>query len=82
MAADDSKDDRACTITLEDGTHYDLTSLASSAKDYDADSGDGGEDFKLNVCRSVVSELWNVDGPENVGGFIKRPDGKGDFSLG
>ncbi|KAK4687626.1 cation-dependent mannose-6-phosphate receptor, partial [Tremellales sp. Uapishka_1] len=70
--------DNACTLTLADGTHYDLTSLSSSSADYAAEAS--GTTYKLNVCRSIVSETWKLDQPEDVGGFISRPDG--DFSLG
>lgn len=67
-----------CTLTLEDGTHYDLSSLSSAKQDYTSTVGD--REFKLNVCRGVVSELWKVDQPESVGGFVSREGG--DFSLG
>lgn len=67
-----------CTLTLEDGTHYDLSSLSSAKEDYTTTVGD--RTFKLNVCRSVVSELWKVDNPDKVGGFVSREGG--DFSLG
>lgn len=75
---------RACTITLEDGTHYDLNLLSSGKEDYDVDIGntEQGASYKLNVCRGVVSELWNIDDPDKVGGYIKRESGRGDFSLG
>jgi cation-dependent mannose-6-phosphate receptor len=46
--------------------------------DYEAVAGN--ETFRLNVCRGVVSELWKVENPENVGGYIPRLDG--DFSIG
>ena len=67
-----------CTLTLGDGTHYDLSSLSSASSDYVTKVGE--REFKLNVCRAVVSELWNVDEPDKVGGFVGRD--KGDFSLG
>jgi cation-dependent mannose-6-phosphate receptor len=67
-----------CTLTLDDGTHYDLSSLSSAKADYTATVGE--REFKLNVCRAVVSELWSVDQPELVGGFIGRQNG--DFSIG
>lgn len=67
-----------CTLTLEDGTHYDLTQLASSKADYVAQVGD--TTYSLNVCRSVVSELYKLDDPDKVGGFFRQADG--DFSLG
>jgi cation-dependent mannose-6-phosphate receptor len=70
--------DAACTLTLPDGTHYDLSSLSSASADYVSLVGDLS--YKLNVCRVVVSELWNVDEPESVGGFVSRVGG--DFSLG
>lgn len=72
------KEDKACTLTLPDGTHYDLNPLSSSSADYEAKVGDST--YKLNVCRGVVSELWKVDDPDNVAGFVSRPEG--DFSLG
>jgi cation-dependent mannose-6-phosphate receptor len=46
--------------------------------DYEAVAGN--ETFRLNVCRGVVSELWKVENPESVGGYIPRLDG--DFSIG
>ena len=67
-----------CTFTLDDGTHFDLSSLSSSKADYVAE--DGETSYKLNVCRGVVSEVWQLDHPELVGGFTSRPGG--DFSLG
>jgi cation-dependent mannose-6-phosphate receptor len=76
MATDTPKE---CTLTLEDGTHYDLSSLSSSKADYEAPAVAGGSGYKLNVCRSVVGELW-LDDPEDVGGYISRE--QGDFSLG
>lgn len=41
-----------------------------------------GRNFTLNVCRSVVSEMWNpkVDHLENVGGFVRGAHG--DISIG
>ncbi|KAL1410371.1 hypothetical protein Q8F55_004379 [Vanrija albida] len=79
--------DKACTITLDDGTHYDLSSLASASADYTADAGDDKNTYKLNVCRGVVTELWNVDEQDKVGGVIQRPSSgdageRSDFSLG
>ncbi|GFZ42625.1 hypothetical protein JCM24511_00342 [Saitozyma sp. JCM 24511] len=70
--------DNPCTLTLPDGTHYDLSPLSSSSADYVSQVGDVS--YKLNVCRAVVSELWKIDDPENVGGFVSRTGG--DFSLG
>lgn len=70
--------DNPCTLTLPDGTHYDLFPLSSSSADYVSQVGDVS--YKLNVCRAVVSELWKIDDPENVGGFVSRTGG--DFSLG
>ena len=71
-------DENPCTLTLGDGTHYDLSSLASASADYEAVVN--GTSYKLNVCRGVVSELWKLDDPNTVGGFVKKDDG--DFSLG
>ena len=71
-------EDKACTLTLEDGTHYDLSSLGSAKADYETVIGKTS--YKLNVCRGVVSEVWRLDDPDTVGGFINREDG--DFSLG
>lgn len=76
MSAD--KEDRSCTLTFPDGTHYDLNPLSSASADYEAQVG--STTYKLNVCRAVVSELWKVDQPDNVAGFVSRPEG--DFSLG
>ncbi|WVQ83617.1 hypothetical protein IAT38_005758 [Cryptococcus sp. DSM 104549] len=67
-----------CTITLEDGTHYDLSSLASSKADYVAQVGETS--YNLNLCRGVVGELYKIDDPDNVGGFVRKEDG--DFSIG
>ncbi|TXT10920.1 hypothetical protein VHUM_01671 [Vanrija humicola] len=66
-------EDKACTITLEDGTHYDLSSLASASSDYTADAGADKNEYKLNVCRAVVSELWGIEETDKVAGVIKRP---------
>ncbi|CAK9785766.1 mannose 6-phosphate receptor domain-containing protein [Cutaneotrichosporon oleaginosum] len=81
--ADDKPADKSCTITLEDGTFYDLNQLSTAKADYEADAGDGQGElvYKLNVCRGVVSEPWNVEDAPNVGGFINGR-GHGDFSLG
>ncbi|KAK8861528.1 hypothetical protein IAR55_002350 [Kwoniella newhampshirensis] len=67
-----------CTVTLDDGTHYDLSSLSSAKADYVASVGD--TIYNLNVCRGVVGELYKIDDPDTVGGFVRRQDG--DFSLG
>jgi hypothetical protein len=50
--------DNPCTLTLPDGTHYDLSPLSSSSADYVSQVGDVS--YKLNVCRAVVSELWKM----------------------
>lgn len=71
-------EDKPCTLTLPDGTHYDLTSLSSASADYTAEVGETS--YKLNICRNVVSEIWGVDDADKVGGFVNRPNG--DFSLG
>jgi cation-dependent mannose-6-phosphate receptor len=67
-----------CTLTLHDGTHYDLSSLSSAASDYTATVGE--REYNMNVCRKVVGELYNVDDPELVGAFTSKD--RGDFSLG
>ncbi|WWD16563.1 hypothetical protein CI109_100990 [Kwoniella shandongensis] len=67
-----------CTVTLEDGTHYDLSSLASAKSDYVAEVGETS--YNLNVCRGVIGELYKIDDPDTVGGFVRKADG--DFSLG
>jgi cation-dependent mannose-6-phosphate receptor len=72
--------DKECTYTLPDGTHYDLSSLSSGAKDYEATSN--GTKYALNVCRGVLTELSHVEEPGKVGAFFERPDGKGHFSIG
>lgn len=74
-------DAKACTVALEDGTLYDLSPLSSAKADYEVDIGNRTGTWKLNVCRAVVDELWNVDDAGEVGGFIRRED-HGDFSLG
>ncbi len=74
----DENVDKACTLTLADGTHYDLNPLSSAKGDYETIVNEAK--YKLNVCRSVVSELWKVDDPDNVAGFVNREEG--DFSLG
>lgn len=72
-------EDKPCTLTLPDGTHYDLSSLSSASADYTAEVGETS--YKLNVCRSVVSEVWfKGDEAEKVAGFVSRSSG--DFSLG
>lgn len=80
----DEKQPKPCTITLEDGTHYDLSSLSSAAKDYEQEVAIGEHTTKylLNVCRNVVTEVWHIDEPSKVGGFFARPDEKGSFSIG
>lgn len=82
--SDSEKADKPCQLTLEDGTHFDLNLLSSAKQDYEASAGNNDTIFKLNVCRPVVSELWKIDDPGNVGGFLKREGGEhhGDFSLG
>ncbi|KAI5454738.1 hypothetical protein NCC49_003624 [Naganishia albida] len=67
-----------CTLTLPDGSHYDLSSLSNAKKDYSVKVGD--LDYNLNVCRDVVHELWNVGEVESVGAVVTHS--KGDFSLG
>lgn len=71
-------EDKPCTLTLPDGTHYDLNSLASASADYVAEVGETS--YKLNVCRNVVSEVWMKEGADKVAAFVSRPDG--DFSMG
>ena len=41
-----------------------------------------GRNFTLNVCKPVVSEMWNpkVDNPKQVGGFVRGAHG--DLSIG
>lgn len=68
----------SCTLTLCSGTHYDLSSLSSAKSDYVAKVG--SLEYKLNVCRSVVSELWHVDDADKVGAYVSREGG--DFSMG
>ncbi|KAL5519594.1 hypothetical protein ACEPAH_1277 [Sanghuangporus vaninii] len=62
------------------GRQYDLSPLSSSS-DYIITSH-SGRNFTLNVCRSVISDLWNprVDRPQDVGGFFRGDHG--DFSIG
>ncbi|WRT65640.1 uncharacterized protein IL334_002585 [Kwoniella shivajii] len=67
-----------CTITLEDGTHYDLSSLSSAKSDYLAQVGETS--YNLNICRGVVGELHAVEDSDTVGGFVRKDDG--DFILG
>lgn len=71
-------DDKPCTLTLPDGTHYDLNQLASASTDYIAEVGETS--YKLNVCRNVVSEVWTKEDADKVAGFVSRPSG--DFSIG
>lgn len=71
-------EDKPCTLTLPDGMHYDLNSLASGSADYEAQVGETS--YKLNVCRNVVSEVWTKEDADKVAGFVTRPSG--DFSLG
>lgn len=74
----ENKTDNPCTLTLCHGTHFDLNPLSSASADYEAKVGNSL--YKLNVCRSVVSELWGIDDAENVGGYVNRT--AGDFSIG
>lgn len=73
-----SDEDKPCTLTLPDGTHYDLSSLSSASADYVSEIGETS--YKLNVCRNVVSEVWTKEDADKVAGFISRSSG--DFSLG
>ncbi|KAL0242342.1 hypothetical protein I308_105971 [Cryptococcus tetragattii IND107] len=52
--------------------------MEANPSDYVAQVGD--TTYSLNVCRSVVSELYKLDDPDKVGGFFRQADG--DFSLG
>ncbi|XAO26989.1 hypothetical protein I312_105830 [Cryptococcus bacillisporus CA1280] len=52
--------------------------MEANPSDYVAQVGD--TTYSLNVCRSVVSELYKLDDPDKVGGFLRQADG--DFSLG
>jgi len=74
----DNKEDKPCTLTLCHGTHFDLNGLSSATADYATTVG--SSTYKLNVCRSVVSEVWKIDQPEEVGGFVNGTNG--DFSIG
>lgn len=68
-----------CIITTDNG-HYDLTSLTAK-DDYTVDAD--GRTYYLNVCRSVISELWNpklIDNRELVG--AKYRGEHGDYSMG
>ncbi|OCF42427.1 hypothetical protein I317_03802 [Kwoniella heveanensis CBS 569] len=67
-----------CTVTLDDGTHYDLSPLASAQSDYIAKVGETS--YNLNICRGVVGELHKVDDPDTVGGYVRTD--AGDFVLG
>ncbi|WWC87820.1 uncharacterized protein L201_002712 [Kwoniella dendrophila CBS 6074] len=67
-----------CTLTLEDGTHYDLSPLSSAKSDYIAQVGETS--YNLNICRGVVGELHAVEDPDTVGGYVRKDDG--DFVLG
>ncbi|WVN85701.1 uncharacterized protein L203_100851 [Cryptococcus depauperatus CBS 7841] len=67
-----------CKLTLDDGTHYDLSQLSSTKHDYVAQVGETS--YNLNVCRGVIGELYKVEDPDQVGGYIKKEGG--DFSLG
>ncbi|WWC60243.1 uncharacterized protein I303_102809 [Kwoniella dejecticola CBS 10117] len=67
-----------CTLTLDDGTHYDLSSLGSAKADYIAQVGETS--YNLNICRGVVGELHAVEDPDTVGGYVRKDDG--DFVLG
>lgn len=73
-----SDDAAPCTLTLPDGTHYDLSSLSNAKKDYSLTVD--GLDYNLNVCRDVIHELWNVGEQEHVGAVVTHS--KGDFSMG
>lgn len=70
-------DEKPCTTHASNGDYFDLNPLRAS-KDYTF-SSPGGKEFRINVCRSVASETWNLDDPD-VGGVVRRDHG--DFSLG
>ncbi|KAK6907286.1 hypothetical protein I203_101276 [Kwoniella mangroviensis CBS 8507] len=67
-----------CTLTLDDGTHYDLSPLGSTQSDYIAQVGETS--YNLNICRGVVGELHAVEDPDTVGGYVRKD--QGDFVLG
>ncbi|KAL5494617.1 hypothetical protein ACEPAI_78 [Sanghuangporus weigelae] len=70
---------KSCTAHMC-GRQYDLSPLSSSS-DYIITSH-SGRNITLNVCRTVISDLWNprVDRPQDVGGFFRGDHG--DFSIG
>ncbi|KAK0461741.1 mannose-6-phosphate receptor binding domain-containing protein [Desarmillaria tabescens] len=70
-------DEKPCTTHASNGDYFDLNPLKAS-KDYTF-SSPGGKEFRINVCRSVASEIWGLDDPD-VGGVVRRDHG--DFSLG
>ncbi|MBW0488846.1 hypothetical protein O181_028561 [Austropuccinia psidii MF-1] len=60
----------------------DLNRLSqSTGLDYMAIDEESGDVFKINVCRAVMAEIWNVPSPGLVGIYRSRPNQKDD-SLG
>ncbi|KZV71029.1 mannose 6-phosphate receptor domain-containing protein [Peniophora sp. CONT] len=75
-----AEDTPECTV--HDGRKfYDLRPLLNNRKDYTFQSP-GGQEFHINVCKSVVYELWNAEvvNPDTVGAVTRRE--RGDFSIG
>jgi len=76
MAA--TADNKPCTTYDTDGTFYDLNPMASSTDYYFKSFG--GHEFYLNVCKSVRTDTWALEDPDQVGGFLRED--RGDFSIG
>ncbi|KAH8111868.1 mannose 6-phosphate receptor domain-containing protein [Phellopilus nigrolimitatus] len=81
LTATNAAENEPKSCTAHDCGHsYDLSPLSASS-DY-VFTSHTGRNFTLNVCRSVVSDLWNprVDRPQDVGGFTRGA--RGDISIG
>ncbi|KAL7413984.1 mannose-6-phosphate receptor binding domain-containing protein [Mrakia frigida] len=70
----------ASSCSVQSGsTVWDLSSLANNNEDYTWTSS-SGEKIVLNVCRSIVTEVFGIEDPDQVGAFVQGD--KGDRSIG
>ncbi|KDQ62880.1 hypothetical protein JAAARDRAFT_75513 [Jaapia argillacea MUCL 33604] len=70
-------EEKLCTAK-RDGKYFDLNRLSAS-KDYTFKSATG-QDYYINVCKSVMTETWHLDRADQVGAFARKE--RGDFSIG
>jgi len=72
-------EDTPCTAQ-SDSLYFDLRPLQAK-KDYEFQASTSDRKFYLNLCRNVVTELWNADRQESTIGAFYRGD-HGDISIG